>query len=274
MIDPQKTIKNLAGAISHLPHDAGFARAHLVDALFLLCQKHDRPGAALVAALSCRDISLLKRVFSTWNSQDWGRLYYHEKGEKIGTLIHEKCFDILCMLDQNGINVQGSFNLAIDAAVGRDDPDYITFLRSRFNDHRQIWKPKDFSYAGEKCGPGLAPFYLDALDHHIKNRHGAAIASFTSFRLGYVSLKPFAILLSSGHDLTEIYRSQLDRAHPHLASLISQTASSHGRLALHALEPDRLDVIGRDPDAMFFGMNAQTFIEDFPERHDMDPDTE
>jgi len=258
-------LKEIGNALKALPETEIVARRALSGAALHLSKKYDLPGPAMSVAMKARDPAMLRKVFKTWPEEPWTQIHRKHRGEKIGTLIHEKHFDMLRACHDAGIHFQSSFNLLVDTALERDDPDYIDFLRKDFSDLRPIWKPQDFAFHADTCGPGLAGYFYHDLMHYLENPHSAAVRSFVAFRLAYMPLKPLAVLLATGKDITSIYSSQVHSVHPHLANLIAMTGSNHGQLALKAMEPDVLDVIGRDNAGVFYGMDARTYAEDFPE---------
>ena len=259
-------LKNIGAALYLAPGGTEAARKHWRAAFLDLMSKESEPGTAFAAAYASRDVTLLRAVFAHWPEADWNREIAQNKSIKPGSLMVERRYDHLRALRDAGVHLGSTLHLLVEVAQKRDDPKPIHFLAKEFGYSDLIWKQNDFSFYLYDCGPGLAPLMWQELQHHMQNRHSRAMRSFTQFRLGFCELKPFAALLASGKDIRSLYRGQIDTAHPHLLSLIEKTGSKHGQLALKALEPDPIDVIGRANNGLFYGMSAKTFQEDYPER--------
>jgi hypothetical protein len=261
-----KSIKSLGTALSLIPDDAENVRSHWRHAFIDLMRKEEKPDTALRAAYVSREAELLRAVFKHWPNVDWNRHIVRSKFLKTGTLMRERRYAHLRALRDAGVTLSDNFHHLIQVAQAHDDPEPIHVLRRDFGWNDLIWKQDDFAFYLESCGPGLAPLMWDELLHHMNSRHGRAIRSFTKLRVTFSGLKGFAALLSTGKDIRGIYRNQMDTAHPHLIDLINKTGSKHGQLALRAMEPDPIDIVGRPSAGSFFGMPAETFFQDYPER--------
>lgn len=224
-------LRYISHAIAKLPEETDSARESFRSAFILLMSEADTPADAFRAAFDGRDESLLRAVFAQWPDENWTRIQAQAKSTRIGTLIHEQNYGMLLACRDAGIIMGNTLHLLIEVALRHDDPEPIRILREEFAHTDLIWKQNDFDFSILQCKPRLAPLLWEEMQIHLQNLHGRAMQSFTRFRTGYTELKPFAALLASGRDITPLFRSQMNRMHPHLASLVQNTASKHGQLA-------------------------------------------
>ncbi len=263
MKDP---LNELGLAISRLPDDAREAREHWQSAFRALLQDTSDPNEAFKAVFAARDATLAREVFERSPDLDWNRISARNPSVRVGTLIMERRYDMLRAFRDAGIKMGSSLHLLVQVAKKYDDPEPIRVLREDFGNTDLVWKKHDFAYHFEKCGPGLAPVLWEELHIHLNSMQGRAMRSFKQMPLSYLPLKSLAALLASGHDIRPLFRSLLETTHPHLRSLIEQTGSNHGQIALKALEPDPIAVIARPHNKKFYGLDPERMRIDFPEQ--------
>lgn len=263
MNSPYLALSTLARAIALLPEDAVAARNDWRKVFRGLIASTNEPKSALAAAYVSRDAQLFSEVFQAFPDCDWSKSIHSAHEIKIGTLITERNYEMILSLRDAGISMRHTTHLFFEVAKKHDDPMPVHFVRRELGVLDPVWKQNNFDSAVFKCGPGLARLMWEELQGHLSSPRGRAMSSFNLRALGqYVlPLKTFAVLLSSGQDLTPLCKPDFETsAPPRLAAFIQKTSSNHGRIALKALEPDPISIIGRDPDETFYGMTPADFL--------------
>lgn len=246
-------LRGIGNAIAELPASSSSVKASLRSAFIRLMADIEEPDQVFRIAFGARDNNLLRAVFKNWPDANWNQIHSRANSTKIGTLIHEQDYDLLLTCRDAGIMMSNNMHLLIQTSLKLDDPEPIRLLREEFGHTGLIWKQNDFNFSIIQCGHNLAPLIWEELQIHLQDFSSRAIQSFIAFRGGLNELKPLAALLCSGYDITPLYRPFLKYMHPHLASLVLSTGSSHGQVFLKTLEPDPISVIGRSPSDSFFG---------------------
>ncbi len=140
-------------------------------------------------------------------------------------------------------------SFALDA-FRRDDPDHLEFSE------RVIGSP--IKLLGEldshtsliyNCKPGMAPRLAKEMSLIEADYLATSYRWYSGEKK--LPLKVLAACILSGQDFSQMYHA----LHPQHHWIAKAGSSHHGRLQLFNLEPDLVSVLGRNANAMFFGLS-------------------
>lgn len=236
-------------------------RAELLKALTAL---YDNAPAAQVAAFA-REIGAER--FRDLHIGAWGPSGLLKDFIRPDRPARDLDLEVLAVVHETGANLDPVVTTIMKRAIVRDAPDADRFLREVMGCTEPYADYFGLRWMIMHCGPRMAGTLaseIRPLVHEVLTARTdtdlTAQGCFSTY-----PLKAFAIAVLSGADAREIFRigrrSSLGdwRPAPAIERMIEATASAHGRLWLHGLEPCFEKALGRHHSEAFLGLAEDDF---------------